>query len=355
MPPSTDLKSSVCIVGVGAQTAVGLTAPAAAAAVRAGISGFGEHPFMIDRQGEPMIVARVPGLEDKPAALTRHIGLAVQPAREALAPLNACRNQVGNIPLFLGLPPNRPGRPADLENGLAEALPREAGIGSIECIATGHSAGLMALEAASRKVLGSPTGFYLAGGVDSYLVPETLEWLEANDQLHGGPNAYGFLPGEAAGFCLVCSQSAAERWKLRVLARVWTVGTARETNLIKTDSVCLGKGLTEAFRKVFTELPSTEEKISHSINDMNGEPYRADEYGFTIARLSQRFENASNFVAPADCWGDVGAASGPLFVNLVAAAGQRGYADAGHNLLWTSSESGERCAAILLHEILARN
>ncbi len=355
MPASTDRKASVCIVGVGAQTAVGLTAPSAAAAVRAGIPGFGEHPFMIDQQGEPMIVARVPGLEDKPDALTRHIGLAVQPAREALSPLAACRNQVGNIPLFLGLPPNRPGRPADLEAGLAEALRREAGIGPVECIATGHSAGLMALEAASRQVLGNPTGFYLAGGVDSYLEPETLEWLEANDQLHSGPNAYGFLPGEAAGFCLVCSQSAAERWKLPVLARVWTVGTARETNLIKTDSVCLGKGLTEAFRKVFAELPSPEEKIGHSINDMNGEPYRADEYGFTVARLSQRFENASDFLAPADCWGDVGAASGPLFLNLVVAAGQRGYAKARHNLVWASSEGGERAAAIMQNEVSARN
>jgi 3-oxoacyl-[acyl-carrier-protein] synthase-1 len=344
----------VCIVGVGAQTAVGLTAPAAAAAVRAGISGFGEHPFMMDRQGEPMIVARVPSADDL-SGCDRLLRLSAQPACEALAPLQVLLREVGAIQLFLGLPPQRPGRPADLEGHLADSFRRDIGVASVECISTGHAAGLMALEVASRQVLGNPTGFYLAGGVDSYLEPETLEWLEANDQLHGGPNAYGFLPGEAAGFCLVCGQSAAERWKLPVLARVWTVGTARETNLIKTDSVCLGKGLTEAFRKVFAELPSPEEKIGHSINDMNGEPYRADEYGLTVARLSQRFENASGFVAPADCWGDVGAASGPLGVNLVVAAGQRGYSKARHNLVWASSEGGERAAAIMQNEVSARN
>src|SRR6267143_7032133 len=114
MSPSTDRKSSVCIVGVGAQTAVGLTAPAAAAAVRAGISGSGEHPYMIDRQGEPMIVARVPSADDLSGS-DRLLRLSAQPAREALAPLEGHLREVGAIPLFLGLPSQRPGRPADFD------------------------------------------------------------------------------------------------------------------------------------------------------------------------------------------------------------------------------------------------
>ena len=348
MNPS-ERKSSICIVAVGAVTAVGLTAPSAAAAVRAGIAGFGEHPFMIDRQGEPTIVAAVPNLGDGSGGNDRFSRLATQAIREALAPVEAHRRDLGNISLFLGLPPQRPGRPPGLEQYLVDAVGRAAGISSVECIATGHSAGLMALEAASRKVIANPSGFYLAGGVDSYLEPETLEWLEGNDQLHNGPNAYGFLPGEAAGFCLLCSQQAAQRFRLRILARVWTAATARETKLIKTDTVCLGKGLTEVFQKVCAELPESD-RIDHTICDMNGEPYRADEYGFAVTRVGKRFVNASDFIAPADCWGDVGAASGPLFANLVVAAGQRGYAAGRHNLVWTSSESGERCAAILQHE-----
>lgn len=348
-------KSTICIVGIGAITAVGLTAPSAAAAVRAGIAGFGEHPFMIDRQGEPMIVAAVPNLGHGSAGNDRFSWLATQAVREALAPVEAQRRELGSVSLFLGLPPQRPGRPVELERQLIDTLGRAAGISSVECIATGHSAGLMALEAASRRVIANPSGFYLAGGVDSYLEPETLEWLEGNDQLHNGRNAYGFLPGEAAGFCLLCSQEAAERFRLLILARVWTAATTRETKLIKTDTVCLGKGLTEVFQKVCAELPSAADQIDHSICDMNGEPYRADEYGFAVSRVGKRFVNASDFVAPADCWGDVGAASGPLFVNLVAAAGQRGYASARYNLLWTSSESGERSAVIVQHETLVKN
>jgi 3-oxoacyl-[acyl-carrier-protein] synthase-1 len=83
------------------------------------------------------------------------------------------------------------------------------------------------------------------------------------------------------------------------------------------------------------------------ICDQNGEAYRADELAFMLVRLSERFTDGSDFEAPADCWGDVGAASGPLFVVLAAAAAERGYARGPHYVLWTSSESGERGAALL--------
>ena len=62
---------------------------------------------------------------------------------------------------------------------------------------------------------------------------------------------------------------------------------------------------------------------------------------------SMLFKNAAAFEAPADCWGDVGAASGPLYVSLVAAAEERGYAKGPLSLIWASSEGGRRAAAIL--------
>lgn len=338
---------ALCTVGVGAYTAVGISAPSCAAAVRAGIPGFAEHPYLYDRQGEPVIVASVPHIDEEVTGTDRFLALAVGPAREALVSINAHRRDIRQISVFVGLPPLRPGCPPDLQQRLAEIFRRDLGVSSVQCIAAGHAAGLMALEGALHSILANQAEFCLVGGVDSYLEANTIQWIEENDQLHGGDNPYGFVPGEAAGFCLVCSQQAAERMHLRVLARVRATTTAREANLIKTDSVCVGKGLTAAFQKVLSDLPSESDKIDRTICDMNGEPYRADEYGFTISRLSQRFVNASDFEAPADCWGDVGAASGPLFLNLVVAAGPRDYAISRHNLLWASSESGERSAAVV--------
>jgi 3-oxoacyl-[acyl-carrier-protein] synthase-1 len=351
MGAQPERKPSVCIVGVGAKTPVGFTTVATAAAIRAGIPGFSEHSYLTNRGGEPIIVASVRNLTNGDASIDRFIPLAVEPAREALIPLAPFRRNIGRIALFLGLPPQRPGRLKNLEHRFVDTFQNAVGVGPVECIATGHSAGLMALEIALHRVAIGSLEFCLVGGVDSYLEVDTLAWIEENDQLHGDDNAYGFIPGEAAGFCLLCTEKTAERRHLNVLGRVTTVATCRETKLIKTDAVCVGKGLTEVFGKVFADLPAVTDKISHTICDMNGEPYRADEYGLTVARLSERFVDASAFLAPADCWGDVGAASGPLFVNLVVTLGKGGNGKAGYNLLWTSSESGERSAAILQREI----
>ena len=79
---------------------------------------------------------------------------------------------------------------------------------------------------------------------------------------------------------------------------------------------------------------------------MNGEPYRADEFGFATIRAGGLFRDPSAFTAPADCWGDVGAASGPLFLVLIDAATRKGYAPGPVLAAFTSSESGERCGFV---------
>src|SRR3954452_11769654 len=93
------------IAGCGAVTAIGLSAPASSAAQRAGIGGQTEHPFMLDRTGEPMIVARVPwGAEDMDV-VAGMAELALPAAREALGGVPRERR----IDLLLALPEPRPG------------------------------------------------------------------------------------------------------------------------------------------------------------------------------------------------------------------------------------------------------
>ena len=216
----------------------------------------------------------------------------------------------------------------------------------MEVIETGHAAGAMALQAAWEAVRGGAE-FALAGGVDSYTDAETLEWLEANEQVHSAGednNPYGFIPGEAAGFVLLASAAAAERYKLPTALELLTTATTRETKLIKTGAVCTGEGLAALFRALAGEPPTV--KADHLYCDMNGEPYRADEFGFGTIRAGGLFRDTSAFTTPADCWGDVGAASGPLFLMLVDAATRRGYAAGPVLTAFTSSESGERCGFV---------
>jgi 3-oxoacyl-[acyl-carrier-protein] synthase I len=350
MSPASVNKLDVSVVGVGACTSVGASAPASAAAVRAGLAMVYEHPCVIDREGEPFVVARAPYLSDDLPFENRFVELALPAALEALRPLAKIPGATRTIPTMVGLPSPRPGLPPNLAGVLSQRMKElNAPVGRLakaQFLANGHSAGLMALEAGCRLLQDGAAVFCLIGGVDSTLHPDTLEWIEDCEQLHKPANAWGFIPGEAAGFCLLCAGTTAERHGVPVLGRVMAVATSQEENRIKTKTVCLGNGLTEVVRKVLPAAAAAGPIIDWIICDQNGEAYRADEFGFLMARTGEWFRNGSDFLAPADCWGDVGAASGPLFVTLATFAASKGYAPGPHTLIWTSSEGGERSAAI---------
>jgi len=349
---------AVLIVGVGACTALGANLPASAAAVRAAISGFADHPYMIDKAGDPMVVARASYLPDGLSAAEHFAALAIPAAQEALAFLATGGKQVQGMPAVIGLPPRRPGRADNLDTEMAQrckaGLDSGAQLAVVRTVPSGHAAGLEALAQAWRLIRSGNLDACLVGGVDSYLEPETLEWLDDREQLHSNTNKWGFIPGEGAGFVLLSSPEFARQHNLRPLGEVLAAAIAQEQNLIKTDSVCTGEGLSAAVRQVLQSLLSRSEPIHQTICDMNGERYRADEFGYTLVRTADRYSDPGEFLAPADCWGDVGAASGPLFIGLAVAAGLKGYAEGPNTLIWTSSEAGERGAAIIRVEAAPR-
>jgi len=343
------LANSICIVGIGACTPVGLNSASTAAAVRAGISGFEEHPFMINREGDPYMLAMVPSMDPVLTGADRYAALSTPAIHEALEPLRKIKLEGKEIKAIVALPEVRPGLPDDLDERIVNHISAQGNghyhIEDVRLAFKGHAAGLMAFESAGKHLAKGESEFYLAGGIDSYIDPDTLDWVEENEQLHVPSNAWGFIPGEAACFCLVCSIDTANRYGLAVKAQLVAISTAHEKNKIKTETVCIGKGLTQAVKGVVSGLPENT-KIDHTICDQNGEAYRADEFGFMICRLSKYFTDPSDFMAPADCWGDVGAASGPLFINLITSASEKHYAKGPHTLLWASSEGGERTAVL---------
>jgi len=344
-----DARYPVCIIGVGARTPLGLTASATAAAVRASLGAIRRHPYFVDRTGEPMAVAMDAVLPPDLGGVERLAALALPALWEALAPLARVGAHRAPLPALVGLPEVRPGRPAAWDGELDRWLDREMGPPGVRTttVPRGHVAGLMAWEEACRQIQGGQTQFCLAGGVDSYLEGETLEWLDREGQLMSALNRSGFPPGEGAGFCLLASTAAARRLNLDVLAWVVAVATATEENRIKTESICVGKGLTAAIRRAAEALRLPEEKIDFTYCDMNGERYRSEEYAFALLRTQAAFVNAIDRLTPTSCWGDVGAASGPLFAALAIASGLRGYAKGPRAMLWAGSEGGQRGAAIL--------
>jgi 3-oxoacyl-[acyl-carrier-protein] synthase I len=341
----------VVIVALGACTPVGRDAWSSAAAIRAGISGFVQHPYMIDTAGEPMRAAVAPWIDIDLCGAGRLEALLFPAIDEAMEQLSSISGVPLKMGIALGLPSSRPGLPEDITNQMLGRINvryarRFSGAATF---AAGHAAGLLATQAAAAKLAQGALDACIVAGVDSYIEPLTLEWLEANDQLHSaGPlnNAWGFIPGEAAAALLLMRESVARGAGLDVLAAVLGTGAAMEAKRIKTQTVCTGEGLTQAFRAALAALPPGA-RVSDIYCDMNGEPYRADEFGFTALRTKESFESASDFIAPADCCGDVAAAGGPLHLVLATVAGLKGYGKGSFAFAWSSAERGERAAILI--------
>jgi len=342
---------AIYIVGAGAQTPVGRSVLAAAAAVRAGVSAYAEHPFMIDGHGEPMVVARADWLDEDLPLEERILSLAVDAAKDALCPLEAPAFPVSwPIPIHLALSADTLSDATQRQRvcaRVAAAVGCNDADATIETITEGHAGGLLALANAVDQLRRGDAPLCLAGGADSWLDPGVLETIDVGGRLHSVNNSWGFTPGESAGFCLIATATAVRQLALIPLAELLAVATAREARLMGTQTVCIGEGLTAAFRAVL----DADRRVCHSYCDFNGETYRADEYGFAVCRTREGFDDPGSFTAGAESWGDVGAASGSLALTLPLAASARGYAKGLVSLVWGSSAEMPLRAAALVGQL----
>lgn len=200
----------------------------------------------------------------------------------------------------------------------------------------------MAIQRACEDIMASRLDLCVAGGIDSYMNDDALSWLDRGGQLQSSGRRSGFVPGEAAAFCLLCSPLGARALGLHPLLTISGVSTVMEPHILKRKSVCLGEGLAAAIRAA-----SGEASVDSVYCDINGERYRNEEWGMASLRLPEIIVDPSRYEAPASLLGDVGAASGPLFVVLAHESLRRKYMRGRRLLVWTSAENGHRTALVL--------
>lgn len=341
--------TKLAAISFGARTAVGLRADTTAAAVRAGISRLRLHPRYVDLAGEGMRVAfdgRLdPGLPlaERMAALATS---ALAEACEVLVPVGR-----PTLSLFVALPEPRPGYDAAIGQRVQAALLRKAQehatVTQLVPFHNGHAAGFLALQAAAAELAARRAELAIVGGVDSWVDGTTLEWLDQTRQLDSERNRGGFTPGEAACFTVVGPPDIGRRSQLRALVSVLGIGVAQEPQPIASLEPCLGLGLARAVEQATQDLRLPEQKIATTYCDMNGVRYRSEEFMYLPLRHSAPFVDSNRFTAPADCWGDVGAASGLLYMCLSAMSAERGWAAGRYALAWASSLGGTRGAAAM--------
>jgi len=344
---------AICVIGAGAQTPVGRSLLASASAIRCNISAAAEHPFMIDRHGESMVVARAPWLDLSSRLDARIAALAIDAAKEAIYPIAPRFAWLRrHIRLYIALTADYlddRGRSGVADRVAAGLELKDEGWTSsrserLAYIADGHAAGLLALEHAVRDVKRGAVELALVGGSDSCIAPERLESIDYAGRLHTVKDSWGFTPGEGAAFTLVTTGAIARRLGAEPLGEILSVACAPEEMLMATRTVCTGQGLTSAFRAALEHQP----RVTHTFCDLNGEIYRAEEYGFAITRTASAFESAERFTAPASVCGDVGSASGSLAIGLSVAAFARSAGEGPVHLAWSSSATTPlRGAAVL--------
>lgn len=336
----------VGIAAVAAWTPLGRSAAASAAAVRAGISRLGDHPFMVDREGEPFCVATDADIDAvgqlaRCSALLRGVLEQVVPALRQL--------RVAKLHVYLAVP-SRLGR----DTVRLVAIVRELCGPTIDVstVAADHASGLLGLELAHAEINARKLEAALVLGVDSYIDADVLEEFDRDGINLATHHRFGFPPGEGAGAVLLAPPALIRTNRLTVIAAVEGVGSADEPKHHGTEGINTGEALAKAINGATKTLRIPDDLVGTIYCDINGQRHRAAEYAWSTQRVRPVFENMSDFVTPADSWGDVGAASGPLLVSLAVASGVRRYALRNRSLVFACSPTRQRAAALIHHASL---
>jgi 3-oxoacyl-[acyl-carrier-protein] synthase-1 len=313
------------ITAVAGMTAIGFSVPAISAAIRAPVSGFTESQEYSDSNGEPIIVAELPLVENITDDLERDERLRTV-ARHCLADLietflerSAQRERVC---LYVGLPvPDRPGpsylgAEDELQAELLPILQAHFGTPAIRFIESGNPSAIEALDEACRLLAAQPNTICIIGGIDSLLDPETLDFFEDDARLKSASygRSHGLVPGEGVGFFVLESAEFAARRGRRPLAEILGTGLSHEPAPLHSLKPSKLTGLTEACRMALRKAQLAPEAIGAVIGDLNGEFLRHKEWAFAEVRCFGPAREERIFWHPADCFGDIGAASGALLI-----------------------------------------
>jgi 3-oxoacyl-[acyl-carrier-protein] synthase I len=334
---------ALAVVASGMMTSVGLSAPAACAAIRCVINHFAETRF-VDTAGKRIIGCEVP-LPQPWRGLAKLVHMVVPPLRECLAVAGAVKPE--QVPLLLCVAEkDRPGRLAGLDDRLLVEVQREAGVRfhpSSSVFAQGRVGGAVALEQARRLLENEGAPGVLLAGVDSYLMAPTLRAYEEHGRLLTAKNSNGFIPGEAGAAVLLAGPGRAKAPELTCLG----IGFGHEPATIESDLPLRGDGLVQAIRAAFKDANQTYEAVDYRLTDISGEQHSFKEASLALTRTMRVRKAEFTLQHVGDRIGEVGAAVLPCLLAVARAAARKGYAPGKGVLCHLHNDGPERAALIL--------
>ena len=317
---------ATAIVGASCVFPSGPSLPLADAALRVQMALPRRHPTWVDRCGFPVkgIFFSEPGFGFDERRWCALVELALAELAATLDANGVPRNTP--LPLWLVLPHEaRAGVPPGLVEALLTAVQCERfDWTQITALRGGHAMGVHAFRQAAEAVKRNDT-LAVVLSVDSWMHPDALTSLEEANLLHGAhsrvgrgprPNPYGRVPGEgAAAVVLGAGVRSRASFVAQRLPRpspwAWLAAAtlAEEELPASSTEPCIGMGLTQAAQEALRVSGNAAGLVGRISTDFNGEPYRADEFGFATLRLAEALAPGWKRTEQALVSGDIGAAS----------------------------------------------
>jgi 3-oxoacyl-[acyl-carrier-protein] synthase-1 len=324
-------------------TSVGLSAPAACAAIRASLTNHTETKF-VNRAGEWIMAAQVPLEQSWRGAtkLARMVAPAIAECLDGIPP-----SELRSLPLLLCVAEKeREGRFDEIDGYLIDEVSSTL---NVEFDATlsavipyGRVAVAVALSQARRLVQEQRATRVVVAAVDSLLVAATLGAIEQQGRLLAPDNSNGFVPGEAAGALLLGADIPDEP---RLLCT--GVGFAEEASSIASEEPLRAAGLTAAVKQALGDANCDLNDLDFRITDNSGEQYYFKEAALTYSRIARFRKEAFEIWHPADCIGETGAAIGAVALAVADAACRKGYGRGPGILFHCGNDAGQRAAVVL--------
>ncbi len=210
----------------------------------------------------------------------------------------------------------------------------------------GRTGAVRALSGAEKMLHQSRVDRVVVLVADSCLDGHSLEWLHESDRLKAPDQPTGLMPGEAGAALLLESEESANANGRRARVRIHAAAIDRESEAFLGMPRKHGKALV----RVLTQALATGGASGFSgdlVADLNGEEWRAYDFGAAISQLSQDVMRDHRLVLPAMSIGDVGAASALASMVVAATALERGYGATASALVVCASGSGRVGAALI--------
>jgi 3-oxoacyl-[acyl-carrier-protein] synthase-1 len=356
-------RAAIAVTGIGAVTPVGATAIETAGSLRAGICRFRQDGFYVplgadDDEGggardvaDGVTASAVAALPPSAVGAARIFELALRATRDLMRDRSVAGGpDPGPTGWFLALPEEDAVTASwGLAKSLGPALLDRLGDPASSVVATraqGGAGSLAVLGDAVAAIRGGAIARAVVVGADTFIDRDRLSLLDRDLRIKSPRASAGMIPGEAATALVLESAATALRRRARVLATLGEVGAGDETQAIGGDRESSGRGLTQALRAALAGGASHAPRWV--LCDLNGEAYRAVEWGTVSVRLARELGAGARLTHPADCLGEVGAAIGGVLIAQALGGFARGYAPAPEALLWAGSDRGLRAAVRVL-------